>query len=104
MKIRQFLLATAAIIDTEKFVSDFSDHIVTLEDHCTQKLQSSCDGCSRRVQIIVYRAVKRGNKLDKISQALADFFQTLNVDVHIFYHNILLKSFFLHQISSEVTA
>ena len=34
---------------------------IMLENHCTQTVQSSCGGCSRRVHKIVYLAVKKDN-------------------------------------------
>ena len=39
---------------------------VTLENHCTRTAQSSCVGCSRRVDKIVYLAVIKGNILVNI--------------------------------------
>ena len=36
------------------------------ENHCTRITHSSCCGCSQRVHIIVYLAVKKGNILVNI--------------------------------------
>ena len=40
--------------------------ITTLENRCTQKVQSMCVGCSRLVHNIVYLAVKKGHILVNI--------------------------------------
>ena len=60
------LVAPVLFANPRRHFSRFEAHIkVTginrLENHCTQTVQSSHVGCSRRVHRIVYIAVKKGN-------------------------------------------